>query len=224
MQRADAWTPVAARVARSYPTVLVDFDTPTLDACMDAVAEAVRDGAVVGYSMGGRIALHAALRPGAGFRALVLVGATAGIEDDAVRRSRRAADAELADWMAGTRIDGVVDYWESQPVFGSQDPDLVTAQRAGRLSFDPAFLGDLLRATGQGAVESLWPRLPELTMPVLAIAGEDDDKYADIAKRMAAAIPLGRAAIVPGAGHAPQLEQPDAVADLLLTFLDQHLG
>ena len=223
MQRGEAWAQVAGRVAPRYRPVLVDYAEPTLQASIDAIARAGRGGAVVGYSMGGRIALHAALAHRGAFRALVLVSATPGIEDDALRRSRRAADEDLASWMAGERIDRVVDHWESQPVFATQDAQLVSAQRAGRLSHDPRALARMLRATGQGVLESLWPRLPAIRVPVLAVAGEHDAKYVDVAERMAAQLPLGRAAIVPGAGHAAHLEEPEAVARLLLDFLDEHL-
>jgi 2-succinyl-6-hydroxy-2,4-cyclohexadiene-1-carboxylate synthase len=224
MQRGDAWTPVAARLSRRRPAALVDFTEPTLDACVDAVRAAARGGAVVAYSMGGRIALHAALRHPGAFRALVLVGATPGIEDDELRRSRRAADESLATWMVNEPIETVVDYWQAQAVFGTQDEETIGAQRPGRLSHDPRDLAAMLRATGQGALEPLWDRLGELALPVLAIAGEQDDKYAAISTRMAALLPRGRAALLPGAGHAAHLEQPEAFAALVAEFLDEHLG
>jgi 2-succinyl-6-hydroxy-2,4-cyclohexadiene-1-carboxylate synthase len=203
---------------------LVDFATPTLDASLAAIRDAGRGGVVVGYSMGGRLALRAVLREPRAYRALVLVGATPGIEDDALRRSRRAADDDLAAWMADSRIDAVVDHWETQAVFATQDHDLVAHQRAARLSHDPVQLARMLRATGQGALEPVWDQLPRLTLPVLAVAGELDDKYAGVAERMADAMPLGRAVLVPGAGHAAHLEQPEVFSDLLLDFLDEHLG
>jgi 2-succinyl-6-hydroxy-2,4-cyclohexadiene-1-carboxylate synthase len=174
--------------------------------------------------MGGRLALRAAVNEPSAYRGLVLVGATPGIEDDALRRSRRAADAGLADWMAEAGIDAVVDYWEAQAVFATQDAELVTRQRAGRLSHQPQQLARMLRATGQGAVEPVWDELYKLTMPVLAVAGELDDKYAEIAERMAAELPLGHVAFVPGAGHAAHLERPQVFGDLLLDFLDEHFG
>jgi 2-succinyl-6-hydroxy-2,4-cyclohexadiene-1-carboxylate synthase len=224
MQRGDAWTPVAAHIAGRWRTAFVDFDEPSLDACVGAIRGACPGGAVVGYSMGGRIALHAAVNDPGAFRALVLVGATAGIDDAALRLSRRAADEALAEWMEGQRIETVVDFWESQAVFDTQSDDLVIAQRPGRLSHEPRDLAALLRATGQGVLEPLWDRLAELTIPVLAVAGEDDDKYAELAERLAAALPNGRVAIVAGAGHAAHLEQPEAFADLVAGFLDEHLG
>jgi 2-succinyl-6-hydroxy-2,4-cyclohexadiene-1-carboxylate synthase len=224
MQRADAWAPVAARVAERRPIALVDLPEPSLDASVDRILAGARGGAVVGYSMGGRIALHAAVRHPGALRALVLVGATPGMDDDDARRSRRAADDELAGWMESRPIEAIVDRWESQTVFATQDPALVAAQRPGRLSHDPRTLAAMLRATGQGVLDPLWDRLGGLTIPVLAVAGEHDTKYAALAERIASTLPRARVALVPGAGHAPQLEQPEAFSALLLDFLDEHLG
>ncbi len=224
MQRGAAWLPVAGHVARARRTVLVDFDEPSLDACVDAVVRAAHGGAAVAYSMGARIALHAAVRHPRAFSALVLVGGTPGSEDETQRRSRRAADESLAEWMEGERIDRIVDFWQDQPVFATQDDDLVAAQRPGRLEHDPRTLAAMLRTTGQGAIEPLWGRLGKIAAPVLAIAGEHDDKYAAIAERMVAELQDGRVAIVPDAGHAVHLEQPEAVARLVGDFLDEHLG
>ena len=65
----------------------------------------------------------------------------------------------------------------------------------------------------------MWDRLHELTCPVLLIAGERDGRYVEAAQRMASLIPEASVRIVSGAGHAPQLEQPLRVAELL----DEHL-
>jgi 2-succinyl-6-hydroxy-2,4-cyclohexadiene-1-carboxylate synthase len=224
MQHGETWAPVLARVVGHYATTTVEFETPTLAASLEAIRAAGAGGVLVGYSMGGRLALRAALADSGAYRALVLVGATPGIEDEGLRRSRRAADDDLAAWMETARIDAVVDHWQAQPVFATQSPELVAQQRRGRVAHDPRQLAAMLRATGQGALDPVWDDLPRLTMPVLAVAGEFDSKYADIALRMADALPHGRAALIPGAGHAAHMEQPDAFADLLLDFLDEHLG
>src|SRR4051794_36707428 len=80
--------------------------------------------ALAGYSMGGRLALHVALAHPQRVSRLVLVSATAGIEDPAERASRRAADEELAAWMdAGGRLmTEVADRWGAQPLFAGQSP------------------------------------------------------------------------------------------------------
>ena len=225
MQRGEAWAAVAERVAQRYPSTPLDFGSHTFRARLAEIEAAAADGAaLVGYSLGGRLALHAALRAPGRYRALVLVGASAGIELGGERRARRMADESLAAWIERSPIEAVVERWERQAVFASQPPRLVAAQRHGRLSHDPAKLATLLRSAGQGAVAPVWERLDELSMPVLVIAGARDDAYVRAAERMAAALPRGEARLVAGAGHAPQLERPAAVAGALLEFLDKHLG
>ena len=214
MQRGEAWQPVAAKLAERYRSTCLDFATWTFE---ERIAEMPSGGAVVGYSMGGRIALHAAVREPDRYTGLVLVGVSAGVAD---REERLRADGALADWMEQRTIDEVVERWESQPVFATQSAELRAQQRPGRLSHDPRLLAKLLRSAGQGAIEPVWDRLHTLRCPVLLIAGEQDGHYAQAASLMAERIPDARVRIVPGAGHAPQLEQPALVAELL----DEHLG
>jgi 2-succinyl-6-hydroxy-2,4-cyclohexadiene-1-carboxylate synthase len=224
MQRGDAWRPVAERVAQSYRSACLDFAGWTFDERLEEIGAAAPPGAVLaGYSMGGRLALHAALRDPDRYSALVLVGASAGIEDEPERAERRAADDELAAWMERSSIGEVVARWESRPPFATQAPELVEAQRPARLSHDPRLLARLLRTAGQGAVPPVWDALGILEMPLLAVAGERDSRYARAAQRIAVSVPRGEARLVPGAGHAPQLEAPDAVAEVLLAFLRTSL-
>jgi 2-succinyl-6-hydroxy-2,4-cyclohexadiene-1-carboxylate synthase len=214
MQRGEAWQPVTRALAERYRVKCLDFATWTFE---ERVAEVPTGGAVVGYSMGGRIALHAALREPAGLVTLVLIGVSAGVED---RTERRRREEELAAWIEQHSIEEVVERWEAQPVFASQSQELRERQRPGRLSHDPRKLAQLLRSAGQGVTEPVWNRLHTLRCPVLLIAGEHDEGYVEAAHRMAERLPDAEVRIVPGTGHAPQLERPDLVAELL----DQHLG
>ena len=217
MQHADTWSPIAAVVGERYPVELLEFETWTFEERLDEIRAAGEGAVLVGYSMGGRLALHAAVRmPLAG---LAVLGASAGIEDPDERRRRRAADEELASWIEAHSIDEVVDRWEQNPVFASQLPQLVEAQRAGRLDHHPARLAQLLRSAGQGALDPIWDELAEIEIPVLAMAGEADAAYRAAAARLAR-LPV----TIPGAGHAAHLEQPDAVAAALSEFLDEHFG
>jgi 2-succinyl-6-hydroxy-2,4-cyclohexadiene-1-carboxylate synthase len=217
MQRGDAWQPVAAALAPRYRVQTLDFSTWTLEG---RLGEMPSGGVLVGYSMGGRIALHAALREPDRFQALALIGVSAGVDD---RDERRRSDEALAAWIEQHTIDEVVERWESQPVFASQSPELRARQRPGRLRHDPLKLAQLLRSAGQGATPPAWDRLHELRCPVLLIAGVRDEPYVAAANRMASLIPNARVSIVPGAGHAPQLEQPLLVAELLDEYLSDGL-
>jgi 2-succinyl-6-hydroxy-2,4-cyclohexadiene-1-carboxylate synthase len=225
MQRGEAWEPVAGRLAPSYRSACLDFATWTFEERIAELLEAVAPrSAVVGYSMGGRLALHAALREPERLGALVLVGVTAGIEDPVERDERRRSDESLAEWMERRSIEEVVERWERQPVFASQSSQLREAQRAGRLSHDPERLAQLLRSAGQGASPAVWKNLAALRCPVLLTAGEQDRRYATAAARMAERIPDARVRLIANAGHAPHLEAPDAFAGALREFLDEHLG
>jgi 2-succinyl-6-hydroxy-2,4-cyclohexadiene-1-carboxylate synthase len=226
MQRGEAWEPVAARLeSPSYTTVCRDFETWTLEERVDELLDAAPpNAALVGYSMGGRLALHAALRDPDRFAALVLVGVTAGIEDPGEREDRRRSDESLAEWMERRSIEEVVERWEANPVFATQSAELREWQRPGRLSHEPEQLAQLLRSAGQGAAPPVWGCLADLRCPVLLTAGEQDRRYATAARRMAEHIPDARVRLVPDAGHAPQLEAPAEFAALLGEFLDEHLG
>lgn len=211
MQRGDAWAPVARRLGERYPSVLLD----------SADEQAPADASVaVGYSMGGRLLLHAALDQPGRWLALALVGVSAGVDDPA---ARRAADEDLAQWIERSPIEAVVERWEAQPVFATQPPELVEAQRPGRLSHEPRRLAEMLRTAGQGAMPPVWDRLADLDVPVLCMAGALDERYVAVGRRMASLLPGGTFRTIPGTGHAPQLEAPDAVADELRGFLDECL-
>jgi 2-succinyl-6-hydroxy-2,4-cyclohexadiene-1-carboxylate synthase len=225
MQRGDAWSPVAGLVGERYPSTCLDFGTWTLAGRLGEIAAAAPPGAVLaGYSMGGRLALSAVLRDPARYGGVVLVGASAGIDDPAEREQRRARDEELAAWIEQSPIEAVVARWEAQPVLSTQSPALVATQRHGRLSHEPEGLAELIRSAGQGAMDPVWDDLRGLHVPLLAIAGESDERYVRAAGRMAELVPHGRAAVVLGAGHAAQLERPREVAALVLGFLDELSG
>jgi 2-succinyl-6-hydroxy-2,4-cyclohexadiene-1-carboxylate synthase len=225
MQPGDAWASVANDLPERYPSVLLDHREHSLNGRLAEIAAAAPKGAVLcGYSMGGRLALHAALRDPERYAGLVLVGTSAGIDAPAMRTARAEADEKLAAWMETQEPEQIVAVWERQPLFADQSDALIEAQRPGRLAQDPRGLALLLRTAGQGALEPVWQRLDGLTMPVLAVSGAIDTRYTELALRIARSVPDGRAAVVEGAGHAPQLQRPSVVAEVLRDFLDEHLG
>ena len=171
-----------------------------------------------GYSLGGRLALRAALREPSRYRGVITIGSSAEIEEPVARRSRAEADARLAGWMETMPIEEIVTVWERQPLFADQSDALVEAQRPGRLSHDPRSLALLLRTAGQGVLAPVWRAFERLEPPLLAVAGVRDERYARAAERMADVAPSGRAVLVENAGHAAHLQQPEAVAALIADF------
>src|SRR3954454_9958654 len=177
MQREEAWSGVAALLPERYPSTLLDHRAHDLEGRLAEIAGAGEGAVLAGYSLGGRLALHAALRDPGRYAALITVGASAGIEDPAERAERASADQRLADWMEGRQIEDVASVWERQPLFADQSDLLVDQQRAGRLDHDLPDLPSLLRTAGQGALAPVWSELPRLSLPVLALAGERDERY-----------------------------------------------
>lgn len=195
----------------------------TLAALLDEVREAVdAPSPVIGYSMGGRLALHFAERFPDCVTQLVLESSSPGLETDAERDERRALDDQLAERLLSAPLSAFVDDWEALPLFSSQS-QLPQAQRdqlrAGRLDNDPASLAAALRGLGTGTLPSLWPRLPTLTTRTLILAGALDAKFVTVGERMARAMPNAHMVVVEGAGHAVHLERPGAWCDAVTGFL-----
>jgi len=222
MQRGDAWRPVAELLPERYPSTLLDHREHSLEGRLEEIAAAGEGAVLAGYSLGGRLALRAALRDPERYKGVVTVGATAGLDEPATRSARAEADERLASWMETAPIEQIVGVWERQPLFADQSDLLVEEQRSGRLSHDPAALATLLRSAGQGVLEPVWHELLTLDLPLLAIAGARDEGYVRAAERIADTARRGRAAIVEEAGHAPQLQRPGEVAQLIAGFLERR--
>jgi 2-succinyl-6-hydroxy-2,4-cyclohexadiene-1-carboxylate synthase len=216
MQPAGAWAAVAELL--EPPTALLHHGEHSLEGRLSEIAAAGERALLVGYSLGGRLALRAALRDPGRYAGLVIVGATAGIDEPGERAARAEADERLASWIEAAAIEDVVAVWERQPLFADQSEALVEAQRPGRLAQEPAALASLLRSAGQGVLDPVWHELLTFELPVLAIAGSRDHGYASAAHKIADTAPNARAHVVEDAGHAPQLQQPAEVASLIAAF------
>lgn len=180
--------------------------------------------AVLGYSMGGRVALHLALAAPERVTSLVLESAAPGIADPDQRAARVESDETLARMIEEHGLEAFIDYWESIPLFASQRslPDEARRrQRALRLSQSPAGLANSLRGMGAGAMEPVSDRLGEYPMPVLYLAGEHDEKYREIGREMVSGMPDAEYREIPGAGHTIHLEQPEEYVRLVSEYL-QH--
>lgn len=172
---------------------------------------------LVGYSMGGRLALHVAARHPERVLSLVTIGAHAGLEEGA-RAGRRQGDEALAERIEHEGVESFVNYWGGLPLFAGVErrgPAYVAQVRAERLQNHAAGLACSLRGMGAGVMEPLWDELDRLTMPCTFVAGQLDHGYVASARRLAAAVPSGRHEIVLRAGHSVHQERPDAFARVL---------
>lgn len=224
-QNADSWGPFATHLTSSRPVVAVDLPghggsdavRADLRSTADLVASSTPPGVVVGYSMGGRVALHLATQHPAHVRGLVLVSTTAGLDDAAERADRRSADERLADRVDQLGVDRFLDEWLDQPLFADLPRD--AAQVDARRANTPTGLASSLRLCGTGTQRPLWDVIAGIDIPTLVVVGERDAKFRPIGERLVTTI--GAAATlctVDGAGHNAPLERPDATAVAILDW------
>ena len=177
---------------------------------------------LVGYSMGGRLALYFALRYPELCSGLFLESASPGLNDAKGHATRRRADEEKAARLESGDFDEFLHDWYRQPLFASlaRNEELLQKTTGSRRRNDPEELARSLRGMGTGIQPSLWDELAGLEVPTLAVAGELDEKFVAIGRRMETGSPMVNFIQVPGAGHNLHAESPVAYADLLQDFLE----
>lgn len=225
----DVWTPFVAELSRQWLVVApdlpghggtdapVDADRYRMERCDDDLACLLDEldierTVVMGYSMGGRTALHFAVTHPERVRALILESASPGIAAEEERAGRRRNDEALAQSIERDGIEAFVDRWERVPLFASQaglPADVRARVRARRLQNSAAGLAGSLRGMGAGVPSPLLDALPMVDVPTLLLAGELDHKYCAIVGEMALSLPKATLNIVGGAGHAIHVERPD---------------
>ena len=234
-----SWSEVIARMPRRWMWIAPDLrghgetriaaGAPcTMDACTADLemlwnSLGLTSSHVVGYSMGGRLALHVATSLPERVRSLLTLGAHAGLDANA-RLARQQGDEALAARLEANGIEPFVNYWSAQPMFAGLERrgSVFSARlRAERLANQPAGLAASLRGMGAGAMTPLWDELPRIAAPCTFAAGEEDAPYIAAATRLAEAVPNSRVVLIPRAGHAAHMEQPAAFAKVLADHLER---
>lgn len=172
---------------------------------------------LLGYSMGGRLALSIACDYPQLINRLILESASPGLETMEERNARKTSDDALADWIEQNGIPAFVDRWEAVPLFDSQKvlPESVRARlRNQRLHNRTHGLANSLRGMGTGVQPPFWVCLAQLTLPVHLIVGELDTKFCRIADEMMEKLPNAKLTVVENAGHTVHLERPEMFTKL----------
>jgi 2-succinyl-6-hydroxy-2,4-cyclohexadiene-1-carboxylate synthase len=238
--RGTAWGTHLDAFARRFRVIVVDLPghgrsgtaepwRMTVERTATDLAEIVErldvtPAAVVGYSLGARIALALAVTNPPAVERLLLESPSAGLATAAERIARREADEALAQRLERDGIERFVDEWERQPILATH-AGLPAATRARvrslRLRNRPAGLAASLRGAGQGTMAPLFDRLPEITVPTLVVTGALDDRGRPRAEEVARLIPTARLCVIDGAGHTPHDERPAAFRMVALDFLQE---
>jgi 2-succinyl-6-hydroxy-2,4-cyclohexadiene-1-carboxylate synthase len=231
------WLPVANRLKKDWRCLLPDlpghghahFPKQPEFYSFNGAAQAVLAGVtepfhLVGYSLGGRLALYLAARHPEKILSLTLISSSPGLATARERAARRRADDALAAELETRGLNGFLSSWYAQALFGGlrRKPALFRRLLARRRKNDAAELARALRGCSVGWQRSLWQQLPRLAMPVLLLAGRGDKKYVELMRRMQAQISGAQLRVVPGAAHAVVEEQPARVARALIKFLGER--
>lgn len=191
----------------------VTFDDEVARLC--GLGASYPDATLLGYSLGGRLAL-AMLARGARFSRAVIIGASAGLASENERAARRVDDARLSAILREQGIEAFARVWEAQPLFASQAGDAYADRRAARRAHDALGLAVALDVLGLGAMPFIEPALASVTTPTDYLVGARDAKFIAIGHRLAGLMTNLRVHIVPDVGHDVLLESPSAVSTCLL--------
>ncbi len=233
----EDWRPLAEALGSDFGVLalpLPGHGAPAVrdfDEAVSRVVEFLRTrppAHLVGYSMGGRLALAAALRlsrhAASAIRSLTIISATPGIVSDVARAARARDDDRLADKLERQGLERFVRDWYAQPLFASlaDRPALLRELITRRAQGDAAARAGALRALTVGRQPSFWDDLPRLEIPTQWIAGDRDAKYFAIAARAAALCLHGRALTVCGVGHLPHMERVSFTTERIRAFFQEE--
>ena len=187
-------------------------------------AAGIPRAAIAGYSLGGRLALAAAIAQPHRFPAFIGISTTAGIESPLERTARRVADAKLALSLREDYFESFLREWWSLPIFYSPNKTPADKFLASRLAQNPFALAEVLEAWSPGFLPSLWSELPAYAGSALLLAGECDSKFSPLAHNMARAFRSAQPQILPGCGHRLLDEAPQDLARSVAEFLPANFG
>lgn len=177
---------------------------------------------LLGYSMGGRVALAYAVQYSGRVSSLILESSSPGLKTAKERADRKAADGRLADKLEADGVPAFIDFWESIPLFDSQrvlSEEKKLAVRKERLSQCEMGLANSLRGIGTGSQQSYWQQLHTLNLVVLLITGGLDIKFVNIAREMMRYFSNARHETIVHVGHAIHVENPAVFA----TMVEEHI-
>ncbi len=242
MGSSSDWDACIAQLADEFRYIAVDLpghgksidchpDLYSFERCARALISIldelrVEQCSLVGYSLGGRMALYTASTYPERFGCVVLESASPGLRTDVEREERRRQDELRAQELEQGDFDTFLQRWYSQPLFRSLASDQPRLRRMieRRRHNDPHELAKSLRGMGTGVQPSLWERLPHLPCSLLLIVGEQDEKFSQIGRQMAGLHPAAQLVSVPHAGHNVHVENLDEYVRIVRTFFRHQAG
>ncbi|MCT7954825.1 2-succinyl-6-hydroxy-2,4-cyclohexadiene-1-carboxylate synthase [Laspinema palackyanum] len=174
---------------------------------------------LLGYSMGGRLALYLTLHFPERFEKVILESASPGLSSAEGRSQRRHRDEILAQQLETEDFYSFLSQWYQQPLFDSvrHHPNFDRLFQ-NRLQNQPKTLATSLRQMGSGSQPSLWELLPSHPVPLLLLVGEWDSKFQEINHQITQVCPVAQLEIIPNSGHTIHWENPSAYLKSVINF------
>lgn len=197
----------------------VDFLGEVQRLASDLVGDGAEPVDLVGYSMGGRLALGLAITHPELVKSLVLLSSRRGLDSPEEREQRRQTDASWANLIEQDGLNAFFERWWCQPIFRSLSrlsSERLERELTQRRLHQPAGLAAALRRWGLGSQPSYAAEIRALRVPVTLVAGELDEKFVGLSRELAAELPKARCLVVEGAGHHLPLEAPARIARIIL--------
>ena len=227
LQSFDVWVPIIDQLSKLRPELSHSpvnlyqrryngFDDWTEDFCHRVESEANGEKSILlGYSLGGRLALHACLSRPDLWDAAIVVGADPGLESQEEKKLQLDRDRNWAERLKRKPLERLVDEWDAQSVFCGIENQ--APRNLGEM--DPDRLSQQFEVFSKGIQQNLVPKLAELERPpVLFVSGEKDQKYKDIGEKLAKSSSVVTAQIVVNAGHRVPWENPESFVQVLIDF------
>ncbi|HJV30665.1 MAG TPA: 2-succinyl-6-hydroxy-2,4-cyclohexadiene-1-carboxylate synthase [Bacillales bacterium] len=180
---------------------------------------------LLGYSMGGRLALAFAMEFPDRVRRLILESSSPGLATFEERELRRMKDGELAEFIKEKGIKAFVAYWENIPLFATMKHlplEIQNEVKRQRLANNPIGLANSLKGMGTGAQPSFWKNLKHLQHQVLLVTGEKDEKFCRMAEKMMKELKNGNWITIPNSGHANHVEEREKFGTIISEFLTKE--
>lgn len=235
----ETWKDISSLLDGKFRTVAIDlighgksqvFENPDRYSMEEQVEDlellfnelSLQNFTLVGYSMGGRVALAYTVKYPGRVSSLILESASPGLQTEEERNERRQTDQKLAEKIKEKGLLAFVDFWENIPLFASQkglSVDKQLAIREERLSQSVIGLSNSLIGMGTGSQASYWDVLSSIQLPVLLLTGEIDTKFVFIAREMKKRLQSVRHQIIKDVGHAIHVENPFSFA----TMIEKHV-
>lgn len=222
------WYPFISKWARRYQVIAVDIvghgqtkspndvdyytmehEAAALIECLNVIN--VKKANILGYSMGGRLALYMKVKYPDRVGQLLLESSSPGLLLEKERHDRQISDNDLADQIVSKGVTAFINQWEKLPLFATQKSLPIETKRLirkERLSQTSEGLANSLRGMGTGIQPSLWDALKGTVDSADIIVGNLDHKFVEIGKLMIREIPQAKLNVITHAGHAIHVEQP----------------